>query len=395
MNKRALLVANSASMIDHFNRDNIAILKSLNYEITVAADFQHGNSSTKERINEFKTELLEQGIEVLPLSIPRSITHIPEMFKSISRLKKHIAEHPYEIIHTQTPFGGVVGRLAAKKARKKNKTKVIYFVHGFHFFKGASAKNHIIYYNIEKYLSRYTDCLITLNHEDYAAACNKFKHPNVKYVPGIGVDTDVIYNMQVDKTAKCESLGIPTDKKIILTVAELIPRKNLEGTIRAFAGITNQDSVLVICGKGQLAEQLKKLAVDLHITDRVFFAGYRTDILDIYHIADIFLFTSFQEGLPVGVMQAMAAGLPIIASDIRGNRDLLGAGEGILSSDYLVDVNDINAFTNKLDYLLANPDIRNSLGSENTKRCRELFDISIVHKKMLAIYKELAPVEKA
>lgn len=390
MNKRALLVANSASMIDHFNRDNIAILKSLNYEITVAADFDHGNSSTKERINEFKDELLEQGIELLPLSIPRSPTHIPEMFKSISRLKKHIEENPYEIIHTQTPFGGVVGRLAAKKARKQNKTKVIYFVHGFHFFKGASAKNHIIYYNIEKYLSHYTDCLITLNHEDYAAACNRFKHPNARYVPGIGVDTDMINKMHVDKTAKCLSLGIPTDKKIILTVAELIPRKNIEGAIRAFAGIKNPDSVLVICGKGHLAEQLKKLARDLNIADRVFFLGYRTDILDIYHIADIFLFTSYQEGLPVSVMQAMAAGLPIIASDIRGNRDLLGAGEGTLSSDYLIDVNDINAFTEKLDYLLTKPDIRNSLGSENVKRCRDNFDISIVHKDMLAIYKELA-----
>lgn len=390
MNKRALLVANSASMIDHFNRDNISILKSLNYEITVAADFHHGNSSTKERINEFKAELLEQGIETLHLSIPRSLTHIPEMFKSISRLKKHIAEHPYEIIHTQTPFGGVVGRLAAKKARKQNKTKVIYFVHGFHFFKGASAKNHIIYYNIEKYLSHYTDCLITLNHEDYGAACNKFKHPNVRYVPGIGVDTDMIHDMHVDKAAKCLSLGLPAGKKIILTVAELIPRKNLEGCIRAFAEMENHDSILVICGKGHLAEQLKKLTKDLDIADRVFFPGYRTDILEIYHIADIFLFTSYQEGLPVSVMQAMAAGLPIIASDIRGNRDLLGAGEDTLSSDYLIDVNDTNTFTKKLDYLLEKPDIRNSLGSENTKRCRDNFDISIVHKEMLAIYKELA-----
>ncbi len=390
MNKRALLVANSASMIDHFNRDNIAILKSLNYEITVAADFHHGNSSTKERINEFKSELLEQEIEVLPLSIPRSLAHIPEMFKSISRLKKHIAEHPYEIIHTQTPFGGVVGRLAAKKARKQNKTKVIYFVHGFHFFKGASAKNHIIYYNIEKYLSHYTDCLITLNHEDYAAACNKFRHPDVRYVPGIGVDTDMIHNIQVDKTAKCLSLGIPTDKKIILTVAELIPRKNLEGAIRAFSQMKNQDSILVICGKGHLAEQLKELSQDLDIADRVFFPGYRTDILEIYHIADIFLFTSYQEGLPVSVMQAMAAGLPVIASDIRGNRDLLGSGEDTQSSDYLIDVKDTTAFTNKLDYLLEKPEIRASLGSENTKRCRDNFDISIVHKEMLAIYKELA-----
>ena len=147
---------------------------------------------------------------------------------------------------------------------------------------------------------------------------------------------------------------------------------------------------MVICGKGHLAEQLKKLTKDLNIADRVFFLGYRTDILDIYHTADIFLFTSYQEGLPVSVMQAMAAGLPVIASDIRGNRDLLGAGEGTLSSDYLIDVNDTEAFTKKLDYLLTKPDIRNSLGSENTKRCRDNFDISIVHKEMLAIYKELA-----
>lgn len=142
----------------------------------------------------------------------------------------------------------------------------------------------------------------------------------------------MIHNIQVDKAAKCLSLGIPTDKKIILTVAELIPRKNLEGAIRAFAGMRNHDSILVICGKGHLAEQLKKLSQDLDIADRVFFLGYRTDILEIYHIADIFLFTSYQEGLPVSVMQAMAAGLPVIASDIRGNRDLLGSGEDTQSS---------------------------------------------------------------
>lgn len=389
MNKRAMLVANSASMIDHFNRDNIKILKEMHYEITVAANFREGNSSTKERIRSFSHELSEQGIDIIDLPIPRKLTQLSNMFSSIHTLKKYLAKHPCELVHTQTPFGGVVGRLAARQARRRGITKVIYFVHGFHFFKGASLLNRLVYYNIEKYLSRFTDCLITLNHEDFDAARNRFHHPDVRYVPGIGVDTDAISNMETDISAKRKELCLPADRHIILTVAELIHRKNVEGTIRAFAGMTDRDSILVICGKGTLKSSLQALAEDLCIADRVFFPGYRTDILDIYHIADIFLFTSYQEGLPVSVMQAMAAGLPIVASDIRGNRDLLGAGEGTKASDYLIDVCDTNAFAAALDELLADSDKRRILGDENKKRCRESFDISIVHTLMETIYHEI------
>lgn len=389
MNKRAMLVANSASMIDHFNKDNIKILKAMDYDITIAANFREGNSSTKERIQTFSQELTEQGIDIIDLPIPRKVTQLSKMFSSIRMLKKYLAEHPCEIIHTQTPFGGVVGRLAAKRARKSSISKVIYFVHGFHFFKGASILNYLIYYNIEKYLSRFTDCLITLNHEDFDAACKRFHHPNVRYVPGIGVDTAAISHMAVNTDAKRKSLRLPADKRIILTVAELIPRKNVEGSIRAFADTADSDSILVICGKGALKNSLRELSKALGVADRVFFLGYRTDILDIYHIADIFLFTSYQEGLPVSVMQAMATGLPVIASDIRGNRDLLGAGGDTLSSDYLIDVHDTSAFTKALDELLANQDKRRMLGVENAARCKEHFDISIVHSLMQTIYREI------
>lgn len=388
MNKRAMLIANSASMIDHFNKDNIKILKAMNYDITIAANFREGNSSTTERIQAFSQELAEQNIDIIDLPIPRKVTQLSKMLSSIHTLKKYLTEHPCEIVHTQTPFGGVVGRLAARQARRQGITKVIYFVHGFHFFKGASVLNYLIYYNIEKYLSRFTDCLITLNHEDFEAARNRFHHPNVKYVPGIGIDTEAISDMEVNAYVKRKSLRLPTDKPIILTVAELIHRKNVEGTIRAFADMADKNCILVICGKGILKDSLQQLTEDLCIADRVFFLGYRTDILDIYHLADIFLFTSYQEGLPVSVMQAMAAGLPIVASDIRGNRDLLGAKEGTLSSDYLIDVRDTAAFTKALGELLENPDKRRMLGDENAARCKDHFDISIVHKLMQEIYQE-------
>lgn len=389
MEKHALLIANSASMIDHFNKDNIRILQDMGYTISVAANFQEGNSSTAERIRAFASELAAQDIEIIDLPIPRKVTELGKAFKSIRILKRYMRNHPCRIVHTQTPFGGVVGRLAAKKFRKEAGTKVIYFVHGFHFFRGAGLKNYILYYNVEKWLSHVTDCLITLNQEDYLAAKQKFHHPNVHHVPGVGVDTDAIASIRVNKADVCRRFGLPTDKKIILTVAELIPRKNVATAIRAFAKADRDDAILAICGKGILEPSLKELAQDLQVGDRVFFAGYHTDVLDLYRCADLFLFTSFQEGLSVAVMQAMAAGLPIIASDIRGNRDLLASEPHTRSKHYLLPTKDVDAYAAKTNKILDDPALAQALGAENQVNCRKYFDISLVHKLMTTIYTDL------
>lgn len=385
MSKRAMLVANSASMIDHFNRDNIALLKEKGYDITVAANFKEGNSSTDEKISAFAAELKDENIDIIDLPIPRKVTDLKNTKKSINMLKSYLKEKPCELIHTQTPFGGVVGRLAAKKLRKQGKCKVIYFVHGFHFFKGAPLSNKIIYYNVEKMLIKHTDCLITLNMEDYNTACKKFKKANIKYVPGVGIDTDKIRAVCPSDKAKRKELGLPEDKRIVLNVSELIPRKNVACSIKAFSRLDRDDSILVICGKGAEHDSLLTLAQNEDIADKVFFLGYRTDILDIYKLADVFLFTSHQEGLSVATMQAMASELPIVASDIRGNNDLLVGN----SKDFLVKDNDINGFTEKLDLLLGNRKLRKEIGNLNYKNCKKYFDIEKTHNLMSKIYDEL------
>ncbi|MBU5477248.1 glycosyltransferase [Eubacterium sp. MSJ-21] len=388
MEKHALLIANSASMIDHFNKDNIRILQDMGYTISVAANFQEGNSSTAERIRAFASELAAQDIEIIDLPIPRKVTELGKAHKSIQILKRYMRNHPCQIVHTQTPFGGVVGRLAAKKFRKDG-TKVIYFVHGFHFFRGAGFKNYLLYYNVEKWLSHVTDCLITLNQEDYQAAKRRFHHPNVHYVPGVGVDTDAIASIQVDKPDVCRRFGLPSGKKIILTVAELIPRKNVETAIRAFASADRDDAILAICGKGALADSLAQLTRELQVDDRVFFAGYHTDVLDLYRCSDLFLFTSFQEGLSVAVMQAMAARLPIIASDIRGNRDLLAPEPHTQGRHYLLPTKDADAYAAKINKILDDSSLAQALGEENYSNCKKYFDIALVHKLMTTIYTEL------
>ena len=385
MKKRAMLVANSASMIDHFNRDNILLLQQKGYAITVAANFREGNSSTDEKIAEFRKELEENNIDIIDLPIPRKVTDLKNTKKSISILKNYLEKNPCSIIHTQTPFGGVVGRLAAKKYRKKGKCKVIYFAHGFHFFKGAPLKNKIIYYNIEKYLAKYTDCLITLNMEDYNVACRKFKKTTVKYVPGVGIKTDEVHNTYPIEKNKKKELGLPDDKRIVLNVSELIPRKNVESTFKAFSRLDRDDCILVICGKGVLHDSLIKLSQNEGIADKVYMLGYRTDILEIYKLADVFISTSHQEGLSVATMQAMASGLPVVASDIRGNNDLL-LGK---SKDYLVKTNNIDGFTRKLEELLGNKKLRNEIGKLNYTNCKKYFDLEKTHNLMSAIYDEL------
>ena len=188
--KKALMLSSVASMIDQFNMENIKILKNLGYEVHVLANFSFGNTTSDERTKEFKEELENMGIKVYNVPIPRKITAIKEMISSYKKIKKVCSENNYDILHCHSPIGGVLARFAFKDFRKKG-GKLIYTAHGFHFFKGAPIKNWIIFYPIEKFCSRYTDCLITINKEDYKRAKN-FKAKEVKYVPGIGIDTKKI-----------------------------------------------------------------------------------------------------------------------------------------------------------------------------------------------------------
>ena len=110
--------------------------------------------------------------------------------KAFKELKRIIDQNQYEIIHCHTPLGGVLARFAAKQARKTG-TKVIYTAHGFHFCKGAPITSWLVYYPIERYLSRFTDSLITINSEDYQLAKNhRFHAKQIEHVHGVGVDTE-------------------------------------------------------------------------------------------------------------------------------------------------------------------------------------------------------------
>jgi len=181
--KRVLIVASVASMIEQFNMPNIKILQNMGFEVHVAANFKFGNTISAERISEFKKELAESNVVYYDLEFSRSVLNLWSNYRAYRKLKKLIFDNKYKLVHCHSPIGGVLTRLVVKKIRERG-TKVIYTAHGFHFFKGAPLINWLLYYPNEKWLSKYTDCLITINDEDYELAVNNFKARSVKKVPG-------------------------------------------------------------------------------------------------------------------------------------------------------------------------------------------------------------------
>jgi glycosyltransferase involved in cell wall biosynthesis len=303
-------------------------------------------------------------------------------YRTYKLLKQLINTNEFDIIHCHTPMGGVLTRLAVRNMEYK-KTKVIYTAHGFHFYKGAPMKNWMIYYPIEKWLAKYTDVLITINKEDYSKAL-KFKTKEIKYVPGVGIDTKKIDKIKVNEIKKRNEVGIKEDSTLILSVGELNRNKNHETIIRAIARLADPNVLYIICGEGSLKPYLKKLVIELGIEKQVKLLGYRTDIAEIAKISDIFAFPSFREGLSLSLMEAMSAGLPVICSAIRGNSDLIHDGRG----GYSFKPNNIEDFSNSINELKQNTLKRKEMGKYN-KRIISSFDIQQVINDMGEIYLEV------
>lgn len=375
--RRALVLASVASMIDLFNADNINILLNLGYRVDVAANFDSGSITSQERVDEFKQELTDRGIRVYNIPIPRSLSRKKEMLQSYKDIKRLVNRNYYTIVHCHSPIGGVLCRAACRRTRK-NGTRVIYTAHGFHFFQGAGVKAWMLYYPAEKICSNFTDVLITINHEDYKAA-KRLHAKKTVYVPGIGIHVNEIKNAAADREAKRAEFGLDMDDFIFMSTGQISVRKNHEIVIRALADIPDPKVKYFIAGFGELQEQLKKLARHLHVDKRVIFAGYRKDIKELLHAADAFVFPSIQEGLPVALMEAMAAGLPVVASRIRGSTDLIEDGTG----GYLVNRNDVKGFSRAMKRILESDS--HGMGIKNQERVMQ-FDTSAVNKRMIRIY---------
>lgn len=318
----------------------------------------------------------------------RSITNIRDNLIAYRNLKDVLKNNDIEVIHCNTPIGGMIGRLIGKRYKIN---KVIYTAHGFHFYKGAPLLNRTIFKLAEKIMARWTDVIITMNEEDYQAA-KKFKLKNngkVFKVHGVGINLDDYFKTYVDFNMKRKELGFDEDNIICISAGDLVKRKNYASSIKAIADSNDKNIHYLICGKGPEKDNLQRLARELNVEDRIHFLGFRKDIKELMKISDIFLFTTLQEGLPRSMMEAMASGLPCIASNIRGNVDLIDNEKG----GFLIDSSDIKNISEKINFLAADKNLRKSMGSFNLKDIQN-YDISYVENEIRDIYNEVLEKNK-
>lgn len=311
--RKALLVTHVSGFVPQFEMNNVHILQNMGYEVHYASNFHNPS------YGDDNSRLEGTGIICHQIDFERS----PFKRKNITayrQLKKLMEEHEFDLVHCHTPMGGALARLAAHNTHTG---PVIYTAHGFHFFKGAPLINWMIYYPVECYLSRYTDVLICINVEDYKRAKKHFYAKNVVRIPGVGLDIERIESTIVNTNQKKEQLGIQNDEYVLLSVGEMTANKNHELVLRALKKLNNKKIKYLLCGHGEEEKKLKNLVTDLQLNDQVLFLGYRKDVFEIYRIADIFVFPSIREGMPVALMEAMASNLPVICSNIRGNRELI------------------------------------------------------------------------
>ena len=372
MIKKVLLTATVQSHICQFHKPLVEILHNHGCEIHVAA---RDNLAEK---NGLKLDFVERVYNIPFSRSPKSTDNI----KAYKELKKIIERESYDVIHCNTPMGGVVTRLAAKKARKSG-AKVFYTAHGFHFYKGASKKNWFVFYPIEKYFAKYTDKLITINHEDYKLASEKFK-TNVEYIHGVGVNEERYYPVSdTEKLAIREELGFTPSQKILLCVGELLPNKNQKMAVNMMAKLVKDfpDAVLLIAGNGQEKDNLENQIAEYNLKENVKMLGYCTCLEKYQRIADISVSCSKREGLPLNIVEAMLTKNPVVATVNRGHCELITDGQ----NGYIVAVDDIEAMYERIRDLLSDENKCIKIGN-NARNFALQYGFNSVKKELTDIY---------
>jgi len=364
--KKILICSTILSTVSGFLIPHIRLLQELGYSIDVAG---------YKDINEL------DNIVNNVYDIPFQRTPFSKLNISASRkLKEIVSNNGYNMIHFHTPVASAFGRWTVRNYRKFG-TKVFYTAHGFHFFKGAPLKNWLFYYPVERWLARYTDVLLTMNKEDYDRAKSSFKAGKIEYIPGVGIDITKFSEAVVDRSSKRKELDLPDDAVVVLSVGELSRRKNHETVIKAIGKINNKNVYYIISGDGVLVDYLEELVKKLSLEKQVKLLGHRRDIDELNKASDVFAFPSFQEGLPVALMEAMAAGLPVVCSRIRGNIDLIEQDVG----GYLCAPDDIDGFAEAISKLAENTALRQKMCEQNLKSVNK-YDFKNIQYTIRDIY---------
>lgn len=380
--KKALFVATVYKFLASFEKSDMTILRQLGYEIHIAT-----NMDSEEWLRD-DGSLDSMGVIKHQIDFGRS-PFSKQSVKAYFQLKKLIKEEKYDLVHFHTPVASAVGRMAATKAHRLG-TKIIYTCHGFHFHKGSSAKDWIIYYPIEKFLSKKTDMIITINREDFGVI-EKFDVAFKEYIPGVGIDYSHIRSVNVDVDRIRKSLSIPDSSFVVLCIGELSARKNQSVLIEAMHILNDDNVYLLLCGAGTKEKEYRDLVKKYSLEKNVLLLGQleHESIIKLCHAVDIGAVPSKIEGLGLAGLEIMSSGKPIIGSAVHGIKDYLINGE----TGIAVDFDKPEEYASAINLLAKNKTLRQRYAEMALEKAKE-FDIEKSKNKMIACYKKVLGEKK-
>lgn len=364
------------------SRDKITLTNFSKPPLTVALEMGFDVIYGAQRANPEELEC-DLPVRLYDAHTYRSITAFKDNKIAYDNLNKVLRENDVEVIHCNTPVGGMIGRICGRKHKVK---KIIYTAHGFHFYKGAPLFNRTVLKWAELLMARWTDAIITINREDYEAA-HKFKLKKggkVYFVHGVGIDLQAFEGLSHLRDQKRQELGLKDDDIMLISMGDLVARKNYPAAIRAIAKANDPRLHYMICGRGTDLESLQNLAKELGVEEQIHFLGFRTDVKELLTGADIFLFTTRQEGLPRSMMEAMASGLPCVASAIRGNVDLVENGV----NGFTCQTDDVDGYAAAIERIVADPQLRQTMRKNNLEKIRK-YDVNVVQQELREIYADV------
>lgn len=379
--RAAFVVASVASMVDNFLVPSLHILSERGYDVHVVCNFEHGNTVSRERLETLRSHLDAHDFHAHHIDFARNPLDVVSHLRAAYHLHRLYPSITPELIHCHTPTAAAITRIVALGRR----ARVLYTAHGFHFYRGAPLRNWLLWFPIEWLLAQFTDHMILLNTEDFELA-SRFSRRDVRLFPGVGVDLSRFRTQDPSAARDIRtSMGIAPGTPLLLSIGELSQRKNHEMALEALHVLTSRNWHYIIIGQGPLRSHIEDVVERLGLTDNVTLLGYREDTEAFLHATDIFLFPSRQEGLPVAVIEAMAAGVPVIGTNIRGTRDLIPTTPLLTfptADDYI-------GFSHCIATLLESETTRQRLGDLNADAA-QAYDISRVQPLLHALYSDEA-----
>lgn len=372
--KKALIVTALAGFVRSFLTHDIKILQDMGYEVYCAANKNHPGS---DNIDEY---FFENNVKFIQVDFSSNKPISKETIVAYKQLKNIIKSIDFDVVHCHTPIAGAITRLVCKRKRK-NGLKVIYTTHGFYFHKGSSKKTWIVFGRVEKFLSSFSDAIITINNEDFENA-KKMYCKNVYHINGVGVDLEKFRNVTLDRNKYRKKIGVDQTDIMVLAIGELSKRKNQKVVLEALANINNPKFIFVHCGnamnKSATTEELLNYAKENNI--RIKLLGLRKDIPEICYCADVGTISSTREGLGLAGIEMIASGLPIVASNVHGILDYVQDGiNGYLASPY-----SYSEFAEGINKVLNSKFDRDEVSNSVNK-----FDKKISFEQMRKIYQEI------